>query len=95
MSDLSGLRPTPNHMVVIKDPETTRDLPAHSDEYLDDQALIARSKKLGKELSVLKIHSLHNQGPKLSVAISIDYFAYKKKHLNRAIFRLERRRIPL
>ncbi len=81
-SDRGRIRTDYRHMVVEKDSEITDDLLSQSGdynvEYLDDQALIARFKKLRKEFSVLKIRSVHNEGSRLKILISVYYFKVEK-----------------
>lgn len=81
----SRIRTDYRNMIVVKDPAITDDLPSqfgeYRVEYLDNQAVIERCQKLGKEFSVLKIGPMHNEGPLLKIVVSVDYVTYKKKRL--------------
>jgi hypothetical protein len=73
------------HMLVRKDPIITDELPTafenHSIEYLDDQELIDRYRKLNNSFSVLKIAPIRNQGAVLKIVVSTYWFSYKKNQL--------------
>jgi hypothetical protein len=73
------------HMLVWKDPIITDGLPTsfenHSIEYLDDQELIDRYRKLNNSFLVLKIAPIRNQGSVLKIVISTYWFSYQKHRL--------------
>lgn len=85
----SRLRTDYNHLIVRQYPEITQQLPrefgAHHIEYLDDHALIDRYKTLGKEFSVLEVHAIHNEGPRLKINISVSWIGYKHGRLSLGI----------
>jgi hypothetical protein len=68
-------------MIVHKNPIITDDLPTafgnHSIEYLSDQEVIERSKKVKKAFAVLKIGPIRNEGAVLKVVVSVYWFSYK------------------
>ncbi|MGA7560699.1 MAG: hypothetical protein WBW12_17405 [Terriglobales bacterium] len=70
------------HMLVLKDPIITDDLPTafenHSMEFVDDQELVDRYRKLRKSFAVLKIGPIRNQGSVLKIVVSTSWFSYKK-----------------
>jgi hypothetical protein len=72
-------------MLVRKDPIITDGLPTafenHSIEYLDDQELIDRYRKLNNSFLVLKIAPIRNQGTVLKIVVSTYWFSYKKHRL--------------
>jgi len=73
------------HMLVLKDPVITDDLPTmfkdHSIEFVDDQELIDRYRKLNKSFAVLRIDPIRNKDNALEVVISTDWFSYKENRL--------------
>lgn len=76
------------HMLVSKDPIITDDLPAmfkdHSIEFVDDQELMDRYRKLKKSFAVLRISPIRNKGNVLEVVISTDWVSYRKNRLDLA-----------
>lgn len=69
------------HMLVQKDPIITDDLPTefenHSIEFVDDQELVNRYRKLNKPFAVLRISPIRNQGNVLNVVVTTYFFSYK------------------
>jgi hypothetical protein len=84
-----GIRTDYNHMIVVKNPEITYDLPSqfedHRVEYLDNNALGERHRELKKDFSVLEIHPMHNEGKRLRIQVSLSWIEYKKNRLQVAI----------
>jgi hypothetical protein len=82
----SRIRTDYNHLMVRQNPEITDELPrefgAHHVEYLDDRALIGRYRTLRKEFSVLEIHAIHNEGPRLKINISVSWVEYRDGRLS-------------
>jgi hypothetical protein len=70
------------NVLVEKDAELTDRLPSqlgdHRVEYLDNQDLIARYKKLRKEFAVLRIHPAQNVGTELEIQVSVSWFRYRR-----------------
>jgi len=73
------------HMIVEKDPLITEGLPTefenHSVEYLDNQGLSERYRKLGKSYAVLVIHPMQNEGNTLKIAVVVYWVSYKRNRL--------------
>ena len=73
------------HLIVEKDPLITDDLPTefenHFFEYLDNQGLVERYKKLGKSDAVLVIRPIRNEGATLKIAVVVYWVSYKKRRL--------------
>jgi len=67
------------NMTVVSNPEITDGLPTQFEgrqiEYLDNQALIDRYRKTGKEFSVLEIHPIHTDGSFLRIQINLSWFS--------------------
>ena len=76
---------TDYHRMIIEKNDVTEKLPeslgAYRVEYLDEDELIARYRKLNKEFAVLRIHPITNNGVKLSINIALYWFSYKEKTL--------------
>jgi hypothetical protein len=74
-----------DRMVVSKNPEITDDLPtqtgSHHVEVLDQQALVVRCKRAGKQLPVLEIHPMHNDGARLRIQVSLSWAQNYKRGL--------------
>ncbi len=72
-------------MIVQKDQIITDGLPTafqdHSVEYLDDQELIGRYRKLNNSFEILKISPMRNEGTVLKIVVSTYWFSYKKHRL--------------
>jgi hypothetical protein len=72
-------------MLVRKNPEITDDLPQefgnYHVEYLDDQALTERYKDMRKEFSVLEIHPVHGDGPRLKIQVSVSWAKSQNRRL--------------
>ena len=79
----SGARTDYRHLIAVKNPEITDDLPErvgdYQVEYLDAPALIAKYKSLGKAFSVLELHPIKIDGARLTIVISKSWFSYRKK----------------
>ena len=73
------------HLLVRKDPIITDDLPTafenHSIEFVDDQELVDRYRKLNKSFAVLKITPIRNQGNVLKVVVATYWFTYGEHRL--------------
>jgi hypothetical protein len=80
---------TDYHRMIIEKNDVTEMLPenlgAFRVEYLDEDELIARYRKLNKEFPVLSIHPITNNGVKLSIKIALSWFSYKEKTLTYAL----------
>ena len=90
MDDSSDRRiRTDYHRMIIEKNDVTENLPeslgAYRVEYLDEEALIARYRKLGKEFAVLGIHPIRNNGAKLGINIALYWFSYNEKTLTYAL----------
>ena len=72
-------------MLVWKNPEITDDLPtqfgSHHVEVLDQQSLVEMCKKAGKQLPVLEIHPIHNDGARLRIQVSLSWAKNYKRGL--------------
>jgi hypothetical protein len=72
-------------MIVQKDQIITDGLPTafqnHSVEFLDDQELIGRYRKLNNSFEILKISPIRNEGAVLKIVVSTYWFSYKKHRL--------------
>lgn len=77
-----GMRTDYRHMIVEKDSLITDGLPTefenHFVEYLDNQALAERYKKLRKSYSALVIQPMRNDGKTLRIAVVVYWISYKK-----------------
>jgi hypothetical protein len=84
----SRIRTDYHHMLVRKTPEITEHLPLAAGDYhvdfLDQQALIGRYKSGKKELSVLEIHPMRNDGPRLKIQVSVSWVKYEERGLTLA-----------
>jgi len=73
------------HMLALKNPEITDELSTefgtHHVEYLDQQALVQRCKKAAKQVPVLEIHSMHNDGARLRIQVSVSWASNYKRGL--------------
>jgi hypothetical protein len=80
-----NMRTDYRHMIVEKDPLITEGLAAefdnHSVEYLDNQALVERYKRLGKSYSTLVIRPIQNEGATLKIEVVVYWVSYKKHRL--------------
>ena len=80
---------TDYHRMIIEKTDVTENLPesseAHRVEYLDEDELIGRYRKLRKEFAVLRIHPITNNGVKLGIKIELYWFSYKEKTLTYAL----------
>jgi hypothetical protein len=80
-----NMRTDYRHLIVEKDPLITDDLPTefenHFVEYLDNQGLVERYKKLGKSYAVLVIRPIRNEGATLKIALVVYWVSYKKRRL--------------
>jgi hypothetical protein len=80
-----GIRTDFNHMIAMKNPEITNDLPSqfgdHRVEYMDKRALIEKHRTLRKDFSVLEVHPLRNEGTRLRIQVSLSWIEYKKNRL--------------
>src|SRR5438270_1157972 len=67
-----NIRTDYRHMIVEKDPVITDGLPTefenHSVEYLDNQELVQRYRKLGKSYATLVIRPIQNESATLKIA---------------------------
>jgi hypothetical protein len=83
-SDSERIRTDWHHVIVKKD-EITTGMAAHIEdyhpEYLDDQALIERYRKLGKQFTVILMHPMRNSDQSISVGFSVAWFHYEKRKL--------------
>jgi hypothetical protein len=65
------------HMPIRKNPEITDDLPKESGVYrfdfLNDDALLERTRSLHKQYAVLEIHPAHNEGQRLRIHVSLSW----------------------
>lgn len=73
------------HMIVRKTPMITDELPTafenHSVEFLDDQELVERYRKLKKSFAVLEVAPMRNQGGVLKVTVFHNWFDYKENRM--------------
>jgi hypothetical protein len=73
------------HVIVEKDPLITEGLPTefenHSVEYLDNQGLVERYRKLGKSYAILVVRPIQNEGATLKIAVIVYWVSYKKHRL--------------
>ena len=73
------------HMIVRKNSIITDDLPTtfenHSVEFLDDQELVERYRKLKKSFAVLELAPMRNHGGVLKVVVSTYWFDYKESRM--------------
>ena len=80
-----GMRTDYRHMIVEKDSLITDGLPTefenHFVEYLDNQALAERYKKLGKSYAALVIQPMRNDAKTLRIAVVVYWISYKKGRL--------------
>jgi hypothetical protein len=80
---------TDYHRMIIEKNDVTENLPeslgAYRVEYLDEDELIDRYRKLGKEFAVLRIHPITTNGVKLSIKVALYWFSYKKTILTFAL----------
>ena len=81
--------PDYRHMMVRKDAVLTDTLSnrfgEHSVEYLDDDALIQRYKKLRKSFAVLRIEPIRNAGNDLRIQVTVYWVSYKNNRLRLAL----------
>jgi hypothetical protein len=72
-------------MIVEKDQNITDELPTafqdHSIEYLDDQELIGRYRKLKNSFEILRIGPMRNEGTVFKIVVSTYWVSYKKRRL--------------
>jgi len=84
-SAFEGIPPDYHHMIVQKDPSITDKLPTdfegHSIEYLDNQGLIDRYRRLNKTFETLRVGPIRNEGAVLRIVVSMYWFSYKKHRL--------------
>jgi hypothetical protein len=84
-SAFEGIPPDYHHMIVQKDPSITDKLPTdfegHSIEYLDNQELIDRYRRLNKTFETLRVGPIRNEGAVLRITVSTWWFSYKKHRL--------------
>jgi hypothetical protein len=70
------------HMIVRKNEMITDGLPTmfedHSVEFLDDQELVERYRKLKKSFAVLEVAPMRNHGSILKISVSMYWFDYKE-----------------
>jgi hypothetical protein len=81
----SRIRTDYRRMPVRKDSELADHLPSqvgdYRVEYLDDQALSDRYKSQRKDFSILEIHPIHSEGPRLKVQVSLSWATYRNGRL--------------
>jgi hypothetical protein len=74
-----------HHVIVIKDPKIADKLPTQfknrSVEYLDQQSLIERWKKVRKSFAVLEISPIRNDGDRLKIIVGVYWVSYEKDRL--------------
>ena len=80
---------TDYHRMIVEKDDVTESLPDSLGEYrvdyLDEDELVARYRKLRKEFAVLRIHPIKNEGAKFRINIALYWFSYKKETLNYAL----------
>jgi len=78
-----------HNIVVEVDPDITDNIPSQLDktkiEFLDHQALIARSKNLQKDFPVIKIHPIQNNKSILYITLNLYWVSFHNDLLNYAL----------
>lgn len=83
------LRTDYHYMTVERNPDITNGLPSRLGDYrvsyLDSDEQVARYKKVRKSFSILRIHPIQNDGPRLQVQVSVYYVSYHRGRLGLAL----------
>ena len=78
-----------HNMIVEKNRNITEGLPSelgeYRVEYLEQQGLIDRYKRLRKEFPILVIYPMVNEGVRLEITFKVYWMSYKKSSLNYAL----------
>lgn len=84
-SAFEGIPPDYHRMIVQKDPSITDKLPTdfegRSIEYLDNQQLIDRYRRLNRPFETLRVGPIRNEGAVLRIVVSTYWVSYKKHRL--------------